>query len=319
MFLKELKALNRFEISIITLQYPFLASHYEWFNLPVFAVGGKNKKGLSRIKTFFQTWKYLKLILNKNNDTTVLSLLATDAALISGYFCKYYHIKHYCWLIGQDTQKNNSYARWIPSETKFVAMSDFLKKNFEKNFKIKVSCVITNALNLSEIPAFKRNSKTYDFISVGSLIDLKRTDWVVQIISDLLKKNIQCNCVVIGDGPEKAKLTRQITELNLDGHIKLLGALPHRDVFELLFKSKILLHPSAFEGFSTVCIEALYGACHVITTCSPLSEIHPQVHPVHNYAEMLDAASSLMLQELIFESFSDYKTPTTAEQFSKIF
>ena len=76
--------------------------------------------------------------------------------------------------------------------------------------------------------------------------------------------------VLIGEGPERMKLQSLITALGLQSNISLTGELSHPEVLQWMQRTKIFLHPSSYEGFGVVCIEALHAGAHVISFVKPM-------------------------------------------------
>lgn len=56
-----------------------------------------------------------------------------------------------------------------------------------------------------------------------------------------------------------------ILDLSLSNNIEMTGLLQHHDSVQMMQRAKLLLHPSSYEGFGIVCIEALYARAHVIS------------------------------------------------------
>ena len=52
--------------------------------------------------------------------------------------------------------------------------------------------------------------------------------------------------------------------------ISLLGEVSNTEVLALMQRSKIFLHPSSYEGYGSVCAEALYAGAHVVSFCKPM-------------------------------------------------
>lgn len=77
--------------------------------------------------------------------------------------------------------------------------------------------------------------------------------------------------MICGQGPELEKLQGLIIQFDLQQNITLQGERPHEEILLLLQRTKILLHPSNYEGFSGVCLEALYAGAQVISFCKPVN------------------------------------------------
>ena len=73
------------------------------------------------------------------------------------------------------------------------------------------------------------------------------------------------------DQNRRAIGSRNFEHLDL-GRALFAGELPHIEVLEMMQRSKIFLHTSAYEGFGSVMSEALYAGDHVISFCKPMDK-----------------------------------------------
>jgi len=117
--------------------------------------------------------------------------------------------------------------------------------------------------------------------------------------------------VLIGDGPEKNKLQSLIKSSGLQSNITLIGELSHPEVLQWMQRTKIFLHPSSYEGFGIVCIEALYSGAEVISFVKPMHNKIENWHIVKDKEEMIQKAA-----EILSTSKTEYKriVPYTIEQ-----
>jgi len=51
----------------------------------------------------------------------------------------------------------------------------------------------------------------------------------------------------------------------------MTGELPYSEVLKLMQRAKVFLHPSSYEGFGCVCLEALHAGARVISFCKPMN------------------------------------------------
>lgn len=93
-----------------------------------------------------------------------------------------------------------------------------------------------------------------NFVTVARLVPQKGIDRIIKVHNELLKKGLKHNFYVIGDGPEREKLEKQVKENQLENTFHLLGKkenpypyIKHADYFCLL---------SHFEGYGMVLEEA---------------------------------------------------------------
>ena len=67
-----------------------------------------------------------------------------------------------------------------------------------------------------------------------------------------------------------------------------------REILQLMKRAKIFLHTSSYEGFSTVCLEALYAGCHVISFIKPMEHDIGHWHIVQSKEEMVKKAMEIL-------------------------
>ena len=78
-----------------------------------------------------------------------------------------------------------------------------------------------------------------------------------------------------------------IAKYGLQLNISLTGELPHTDVLKWMQRAKLLLHPSSYEGFGIVSIEALCAGCEVISFVKPMKREIKNWHIVSDKDEMI--------------------------------
>ena len=289
------------KIIILSFEYPFTRTDYEWEQIPVIPFNAWNKTKIQKLFIWFRIWKFLKKLKKENNIVGLFSFWCTECALLGKYFAKIHALKHYIWILGQDARGDNRFIKWIhPDAEELIAMSDFLAREFYKNHAIKPRFVIPNGIEVtSYIPAVFK--KDIDIIGVGSLIPLKQYDIFMRIISELAKDLPSIQVMICGKGPERNNLDVIIKELQLENNILLAGEKPHPEILQLMQRSKILLHTSSYEGFSTVCLEALYAGAQVVSFCKPMDAWIRHWHIASDKEEMLQ-----IVQEILSDTDINY-------------
>jgi len=129
-------------------------------------------------------------------------------------------------------------------KTKGIYPPSFSRKNFNKKFKYK--------------------NKVFDLLTVGRLSREKGFNTLIEALSNIKSKNFRL--LIIGDGPEKDNLKRQVKEKKLNKQIIFLGA--KKDVDQYFKKSDLFINSSLFEGFPNVVVEALSFGIPVICSNS---------------------------------------------------
>jgi len=116
-------------------------------------------------------------------------------------------------------------------------------------------------------------ARTYDLIVGGaSLHPKKGLDRLVAACARLAVRGVAFQCVLVGEGPERSRLEKQIRTLGLEGRVDLVGRLPHRDVVALLRRAAVLAHPSvvdrrgSMDGIPNTILEAFAVETPVVAT-----------------------------------------------------
>jgi glycosyltransferase involved in cell wall biosynthesis len=174
-----------------------------------------------------------------------------------------------------------------------IALSDFLQTEFETNHGIKPQHLVPAGVDTKQFDTGNKE-KDIDILGVGSLIPLKRYDLFIEIVAGIKKKLPGVKAVLVGAGPEKEKLQKLITKSALETTITITGEIPYPDVLRLMQRSKLLLHPSAYEGFSGVCLESLFASAHVISFCKAMNCEIEQWHIVSSQENMQQKALSII-------------------------
>jgi glycosyltransferase involved in cell wall biosynthesis len=285
-FIRKLNFLfPQLNIVILSFQYPYFQKKYTWFNNTVISYDGRNKGGIPGLLLRRKINAALKETNNSGEVIGLLSFWLGECALVGKRFADRHQLNHYCWIFGQDARKENKYGSRVNPESKeLIALSDFLQETFEKNHGVRPAHVIP----LGAPPAYNINraEKDIDIFGAGSLIPLKQYPVFLEIIAQVKSQLPAIRVMLAGNGPEKASLNEMIIRLGLQGTVTLTGELPHSVVLQLMQRTKVFLHPSSYEGFSGVCLEALHNGAHVISFCRAMKQDFEQWHIVQTKDEM---------------------------------
>lgn len=102
------------------------------------------------------------------------------------------------------------------------------------------------------------------WLAVGRLVPAKGFDLLIEAF-----QHVPGSLLIAGDGPEKNKLSQQISRLGLSKKVSLLG---HRDdIPDLMQKADAVVISSRREGFSYVFAEALLNRKPVVATDVPIA------------------------------------------------
>ncbi len=318
------KALNKnfpsLQIIILAFQYPLVKKNYRWFGNEIISFNGADKRKFSRLLLWFTVYRTLGKLNRQNNITGLLSFWCTECALVGKKFSKKNHLKHISWILGQDAKKSNRYVKWIkPVPGELIALSDFLAETFFKNHRVKPAYVIPNGIDASMFCKTEQ-VKTIDMMGAGSLIPLKQYDVFIEVIAAVKRIVPSVNVVLCGAGSEEKRLKEMTYQYGLEKNISFTGKKQHTEVLQLMQQTKIFLHPSSYEGFGVVCIEALYAGAHVISFCKPMMKDIDHWYIVNNKEEMAKKALEILQnQQTEYKSVLVSSIDKTAEDVMKLF
>ena len=91
-------------------------------------------------------------------------------------------------------------------------------------------------------------------VHVGRFVEQKNHKRLIDIFKEVVALKENSKLLLIGEGPLKTKVKKQVEELNLSDKVLFLGA--RKDVNEILSSSDIFLLPSLFEGLPVSLVEA---------------------------------------------------------------
>lgn len=309
-----------FRIIVVSFQYPYTSSEYSWNGNTIFSLGGRNKGKLSRRFLWFRVWRKLKKIKDENNVIGLFSLWLGECAFVGHRFGKKSGISHHCWIAGQDAKAGNKFVAKIkPFSDELIAISDFIADELFKNYLIRPLHIIPNGIEpeLFETISYQR---TIDVLGAGSLIPLKQYDIFIDCISRLKEHFPHICSIIAGKGEQESVLQRKVREYDLSNNVFLNGEMTHQNLLLLMQQSKIFLHPSSYEGFSMVCLEALYAGCHVISFCKPMNVEFDHWHIVKTKEEMMEKTLQILsCPPFQYKSVMPYSINETAKAVMQLF
>ncbi|GEM_PF-209338 len=139
-------------------------------------------------------------------------------------------------------------------------------------YPIAVSSVVANSIKKDNVAiifnglTYKRpnplpKSDVFTLLCVGRLDPIKQFDKLIDVMPNL---PFACKLIIAGVGPQKDALQEQITTLNLNGKVELIGFV--EDIPSLMASVDLLVVNSKSEGFSYTILEGLFYAPALIST-----------------------------------------------------
>ena len=108
------------------------------------------------------------------------------------------------------------------------------------------------------------------------MIPLKNYSLFISVVEEIVKKKPDLKCKLIGAGPELLKLNTMTERKRLSKHIEFTGLLNRNEIFNFMQRSKILVHPSKFEGSGFVFAEALANGMNIVSFNVGYAHEHPK-------------------------------------------
>lgn len=304
------------KISVIAFQYPYHQAEYVWNGIEIISLKGKNskiKKPLVWLNAYFKAIK----INNSLPIDVIHSLWLGECALVGKFIAKKINCMHYCTLMGQDVKTNNRYLSLSKSEMiKFIALSKNQAQSFSKLTNRKVEAIIYWGI---EDQNFENTERDIDLLAVGSLIPLKNYSLFIRVIAELKKDKPKIKCKLVGNGPELTKLIKMSNEKGVSENIEFTGLLSRREIFILMQRSKIFIHPSQFEGLGFVFAEALVNGMNIVSYDVGYAQNHPKWFIAKDEWELIQLTKNLLNKSLDFKPINLFPLKETVERYASIY
>jgi teichuronic acid biosynthesis glycosyltransferase TuaC len=117
--------------------------------------------------------------------------------------------------------------------------------------------VIYNSVNAQMFSPPPPDSLPQIILSVGNLIPIKDHELLLRALAVILPDYPQVSCDIVGDGPERQRLTRLASECNIAGKVRFLGRQGRQQVADAMRRCALFALPSRYEGLGCVYLEAM--------------------------------------------------------------
>ena len=228
------------------------------------------------LKRCINTYKEFNSFFERNAAKyTAVHLHEVYLVHFINHFCKKYNIKH---LIthAHTTKYSDNPKNALRNKIMCLGLNDvatdlfacskaagkfYYGKEAVDSGKVKI---IPNAINLEK---YKFNENVRNKIRkelkledkfvvghIGRMAPQKNQKFLLKIFSEVKKRKNNAILLMIGDGPLKSEIEKEIDNLNLRDSVILFGV--RNDVPQLLMAMDVFVLPSLFEGLGIVAIEA---------------------------------------------------------------
>jgi glycosyltransferase involved in cell wall biosynthesis len=136
---------------------------------------------------------------------------------------------------------------------------------------------------------------------VGSLVPVKSVGTLIEACLLLKRRGLRFRCLLIGDGPLRVRLGRQVARDGLEDCVEFVGARPHDQLGDWYRAANVFVLPSLSEGVPCVLLEAI--ACGIPFVASGVGGIPEIAHlgkgrlvPPGDVTELADALGASVNQ-----------------------
>ena len=137
-------------------------------------------------------------------------------------------------------------------------------------------------------------------ISVGRLVMLKGMNYLLDAFATV-RREIECQLAIVGDGPLRTKLEARARHLGINEHTAFLGW--QGNPYKYVAKATLLVHPTLWDGFGYVIVEAMACGTPVVSTRCPGGP--PEIITDGRDGLLVPPADSEALSEAILRVLSD--------------
>jgi len=173
---------------------------------------------------------------------------------------------------GGAPEKTSRWFRWIypfthsiwRSASHVVAVSEHTRQLSLRHYPVEIS-VIRNGFDFAALrPGEIEVGRPPQVIWAGRFMPEKNPLQVVNTMNHL--RDIPWKCVMIGDGPERARVEREIVKWGLQERFTIPGWVDQKEVMNWFARSDVLFMPSLSEGLPIVGLQGLAMGLAVVAT-----------------------------------------------------
>jgi N-acetyl-alpha-D-glucosaminyl L-malate synthase BshA len=219
-------------------------------------------------------------------------------------------------LVGQDPSFEPVIFFSLNNSNAITSVSESLRKDTLKTFKIANDIkVIPNFIKIEteQKPTEKCHRLKFAapneriLIHISNFRKVKRVEDVLRVF-DIVRKEIPCKLILVGDGPERPAIDKLCRELNTCSDIISVGKIANP--IEILSIADIFILPSETESFGLSALEAMAMKIPVISTNTggiPELNIHGKTGYMSNVGDYEDMAKNTIALLSNEEKFQQFK------------
>ena len=145
-----------------------------------------------------------------------------------------------------------------------VTVSDYNRQYILRNYPSTPSeKIVVQRLGVDRVLPWPASTPTAEadhrfcLLSVGRLHRVKDYQFLIQSCAELRDQGLDFLCWIVGEGPERPALERQIVARGLDSQVRLIGHVPRTDLRSYYRYADLVVMTSKSEGIPVVLMEAM--------------------------------------------------------------
>ena len=280
-------------LTVFTLRYPHTKRRYNWHGIAVVPANGRQLRFPLSLMSWTRLASSFVGVMRRTPIGIVHSFWLGECAFLGERLSGLYGLPHVVTMMGQEVAVPNRHAGLLKSQrTTFVAVSEFQRQELLKFTGHDANHVIPWGLDATN--QNHSGTRDIDVIGVGSLSDVKDFATFLNVIALLREVKPTLRCHIAGDGPLRPALEAQAKQLGLAANVTFDGRVSRERVFELMRRSRVLLHTSRFELFGLVFAEALACGARIVSRGVGIAEGGPNWAVCETPAEMAACTSEFL-------------------------
>lgn len=158
--------------------------------------------------------------------------------------------------------------------SKFIAVSNAVKEDFEKHLGFKDITVIYNGVDPEDFSIrgdstkvrqeFGLTLKDFVLVNIGRMHPQKGQIYLIEALAIARRISEDIKLIIVGEGPLEEGLKKRAEELGLANSVLFIGR--RNDIPGIIHMSDLLMCSSVYEGISIVVLEAMICAKPIIAT-----------------------------------------------------
>ncbi len=146
-----------------------------------------------------------------------------------------------------------------------VTVSDYNRQYILRNYPATPSeKIVVQRLGVDRVrpwpasaPTAEADQQRFCLLSVGRLHRVKDYHFLIQACAELRNQGLDFLCWIVGEGPERPALEREIVARGLEGPVRLIGHVPRTALRSYYRYADLVVMTSKSEGIPVVLMEAM--------------------------------------------------------------